>query len=521
MAGIVAVTKFCTAESGSFKDYINYIDRDEAIRRDNLERFNLFSGYLGYMDNDEKTISIDYAKGTEKVSALFTKHRDVLASDDKKKLKDTFQTAQANGSNMWQTVISFDNSFLEELGVYDPETHTMDETKMIRSSRKAIDSMLAKEGLENAIWAASFHYNTDNIHIHIATVEPTPMREQKVYRKFQKDENGKFVTRKNEITGKEEKIPVFDGKGNPVFEKQYKGTFKNSSIKELKRVLASELSEDKDLTIRMTQLLRGIVADKREMQLLDIPDFKDEMRSLYEELLDSAVERRYWNYNQNSLAYLRPKLMELGERFIQTYHGKEFTEMCSRLEEMEKVYAKVYGGENNFLYNRLYSSKDGLYVRLGNAILKELRDFDKQRTEQVSAVSLASKYLDKEDPSFDIQKGLEILEKESDAGNTYAQNKLGMLYLCGDVIERDLNKARSYFEKSSASGNNFGTKMLQSMDAKHSRGFGARSLCERDFRKACRHLQRSLAKNYESWANMKEFEKLQHEIEGRKNDLEF
>ena len=132
------------------------------------------------------------------------------------------------------------------------------------------------------------------------------------------------------------------------------------------------------------------------------------------------------------------------------------------------------------------------------------------------AVFAASKYFEKDDPSFDITKGIEILEEQSDIGNTYAQNKLGMLYLCGDVIEKDLNKARSYFEKRSAGGNEFGAKMLHSMDGTHSRSFGASSLCERDFKRACSRLRRSLAKNYESWSNIKEFEKLQQEIEWRK-----
>src|SRR5699024_12555630 len=32
--------------------------------------------------------------------------------------------------------------------------------------------------MDNALWSASVHYNTDNIHIHIATVETDPTRER-------------------------------------------------------------------------------------------------------------------------------------------------------------------------------------------------------------------------------------------------------------------------------------------------------------------------------------------------------
>ena len=38
-----------------------------------------------------------------------------------------------------------------------------------------------REGVDLAVWTASFHYNTDNIHIHFATVEPYPTREFMMY----------------------------------------------------------------------------------------------------------------------------------------------------------------------------------------------------------------------------------------------------------------------------------------------------------------------------------------------------
>lgn len=38
--------------------------------------------------------------------------------------------------------------------------------------------MLCNEHLEHAIWSGAIHYNTDNIHIHIAIVEEYPKREK-------------------------------------------------------------------------------------------------------------------------------------------------------------------------------------------------------------------------------------------------------------------------------------------------------------------------------------------------------
>ena len=40
--------------------------------------------------------------------------------------------------------------------------------------------MLEKENLQNSVWSGAIHYNTDNIHIHVATVEPSPLRKKEI-----------------------------------------------------------------------------------------------------------------------------------------------------------------------------------------------------------------------------------------------------------------------------------------------------------------------------------------------------
>src|SRR5699024_12651689 len=99
-----------------------------------------------------------------------------------------FQVAQQNESPMWQDVISFDNDWLGKQGVYNSENHTVDETKMRSIVREKMQTMLAAERMQqSAIWTASLHYNTDNIHVHIATVERHPTRD--VMNVYDKDAN--------------------------------------------------------------------------------------------------------------------------------------------------------------------------------------------------------------------------------------------------------------------------------------------------------------------------------------------
>ena len=76
-AGIVLVTKFVASGSQVFSSYIDYIDRDEAIRNQEFENFTLFQEYVGsYMDDKEKTYG------------LFTAERQTLTPQAKQDLKD-------------------------------------------------------------------------------------------------------------------------------------------------------------------------------------------------------------------------------------------------------------------------------------------------------------------------------------------------------------------------------------------------------------------------------------------------
>lgn len=395
MASIVVVTRFCESSGSSFNEYINYIDRDNATKRESLDKYNLFGDYIKYMENEEKTIQKHYEEGTEKVSSLFTKDKDNLSPVEKDNVKELFKKAQVNGSNMWQTVISFDNSYLSEIGIYDSRTQFLNEKVLIAAGRKAISSMLEKEGLQNAIWTASFHYNTDNIHIHVATVEPSPMREKKPFKEWERNEKGKIKMQRNPETGRLEKIPLLDKDGNQVIRLKYKGKFKESSIKTLKKVLSSELDQDKESTIEITNMLRGIINDKKEQQFFNNPSFQKKMKEIYDEIKKTGVERKYWNYNQKNFAHIKPKIDDLSNLFIETYHSDDFNKIIAKIEEKEGNYKRIYGGDNDYKKNKLYDKKDGLYTRLGNAILKEIQNFDRSQVNKYKEINSNQKNINK------------------------------------------------------------------------------------------------------------------------------
>lgn len=138
-AGVVCVTEFCTADSSTFSGYINYIDREETVRANNADKYDLFADYQDYMDDEEKT------------TGLFTKNENNLDENEKSVLKEMFKKAQEKGSMMWQAVFSFDIRWPELVGIYDHETDKLDQERLKAVTRSAAQKLLEKEGLTNDV----------------------------------------------------------------------------------------------------------------------------------------------------------------------------------------------------------------------------------------------------------------------------------------------------------------------------------------------------------------------------------
>jgi len=148
--GVVLKAKFVTSDIKAYQDYVDYVDREDAKKEQGAHK-KLFTLYQDYLDNPDKT------------SSLFTQQSDRLNEEEKRNLKKVFEKAQANNSIMWQDVITFHNPWLEEHGLYDSRSHTVDEKKIMDITRQAVNEMLKREKLNgSAVWSATIHYNTDN-----------------------------------------------------------------------------------------------------------------------------------------------------------------------------------------------------------------------------------------------------------------------------------------------------------------------------------------------------------------------
>lgn len=328
-AGVIFKSRFCSPTKKTFGDYINYIDRDEAVRNDNLSKFSLYNDYMG---NSEKT------------TGLFTENKDFLSQNEKKELKDIFKTAQENESVMWQHVISFDNRWLLQNGLINRKYDCVNERKLKEITRIAMQQLQKSENLENAVWSAAIHLNTDNIHIHIAMVEPIPMRQKK----------------NDEIRGK----------------------LKASSFKEVKsKIVNNVLSQQKENEIINNIIRNSIIANKKKKMFIK----DEEYLKLFKEVISELPEdRRQWYYGYNSIKHLLPKIDKMTEIFLENECKDEWNELKILLDKQQEKYRTAYGipkdtSKAGYTENKI---KDVKY-RLGNVILRQMREFDKEERTRI------------------------------------------------------------------------------------------------------------------------------------------
>lgn len=420
-AGCVVVTEFVTSNSSIFSGYIDYMDRENAVRNEHISDFSVYTDYMG---NPEKTTD------------LFTANSNHLSAKEKQGYKHLYEKAQDNGSPMWQTVISFDNRWLEEHGLFDSESGIVAKNSLMNYTREAVGEMLKSEGLENAIWTAAFHYNTDNLHVHIATVEPTPTRKKVQVKTIRfpadwvkdneiirfdsittnkkvaahKEKNygyrniynriteilseqgyntrllGDYITINSNgsidlsFTGQEEQIPYMTKLVDEHWE--YKGKFKKSSIDKCRSVMVNHILESSKDNKKILTAMRENISVSMKGNIL----FEDrEIISLFLSVYNRLPEQRNdWHYRINKIASLRSDIDKITEIYLSKYKLEEFNKFKEIAEAQHKIYNTAYGGDkNHYKQNQIKQ----LYERCGNAILNQMKQMSLRDIKELESSS--------------------------------------------------------------------------------------------------------------------------------------
>ncbi|WP_368264634.1 MobP2 family relaxase [Enterococcus innesii] len=331
--GIITRTKFISAKSPKYRKAIDYIDRSEATRKQTVDQWHAFV----------TDPALQLRDGGERISTLFTSRQDYVDLETKYQIKQHFLEAQSNESPMWQTVFSFDNDYLKELGLlHEKGNYTLNEAAVRHATRQAIQQMIDQMGLgESVEWAGAIHYNTGNIHVHTMLVVRRP-------------EN---VLPKMNFYGRE----VYRGKIPPKTRRAMKSTFANT------------IENREPTLVRISYLMR----EELTKSLFRQGYSKDILllRRLTELINHLPKDRRTWRYNHSALKPYQSMIDGITEQLLRQERPEAYEELQKLLTEQTRFYIRVYGEhspEGNEGKRYAENKRAELSTMMGNALLKDL-----------------------------------------------------------------------------------------------------------------------------------------------------
>ncbi|WP_224217959.1 MobP2 family relaxase [Streptococcus agalactiae] len=336
--------------------YVDYTNRDEAVKideelsletnrqmiegltEDEMTRIQEavpetqldFREYIDYMNRSYAT-----EKQSEELTAVFTQEADYLQKRRLSDLKNKLESAYQNGSLLWQGVISFDNAFLAEQGLYDIATGQVDQKAIKAAMRDMMPTLIQKEGLsDSAFWWGNIHLNTDNVHIHFGLSEVESNREKIFYR--------------------------------PRGRMEYKGNFSQKTINRFKSGVYHGLlkEETRSNLLRKEQILANLKADLMTSVYQEEKITSSAEKNFLEQAYNHLPLNKKWRYGSNARDFAVSKFFL--DRYLDSYLQNDgsvaYQEFLKETREFLLAYEGVYSAEKNQVYEKL-RKVDGQTIR--------------------------------------------------------------------------------------------------------------------------------------------------------------
>ena len=446
--------------SQSFEGYLDYMDRKNALlaqsKLTDEERVSL--GEINKRLADYSTLSkaqieIMQKETQEKIwslnTGMFDFNNDDLTQQEVEQYKELFDRANKNESVLFQDVVSFDTKALIEAGIYNPYSNELKREPLIMAGRKMMNVLYEKEKLNGStISVGEIHYNTGHFHVHFATTEVEPTREMI------------FVKEHNRYERKGQR-------SDETLEKM-KSTFANLIFDR-----SSELERLNDLRNGLrSEIKTEMAAPKKESVLL--------LEQLKAQLPDNQNK---WN-SKNLTAESRETMNQLIDSLMKDNgHFEEFKQLAKE----EDIFKKATYGEGDpskekksFYDGRMYGP-DGIYYRLGNSILQELKKENDSTSQRNSFRS--SSLSGQQNPNKEIY------------------NRMKQEYFIG----KETNESRSPPKQN---------------PSERTKPFKESFKSRRSVTNQVKHLERVTSNEFDQFKNKVAFENLQREIEQAKMSQE-
>lgn len=467
-----------------FTKYVSYMTRKYALeKKSSLTSFEEKElKRINHSLNEFETDEIP-AEDTP-LSGVFTDKQNHIFDDDLKEISKEFSNGQKRGSIIFQDVISHDNAFLEELGLYNSKTDTLDERGLIHASRAMMKELMEKENLsDSAQWMASIHRNTKHIHIHFALVENRNTRDEKVVK----------------INGEEFVQP--------------KGIRKQSTLDAMKQAYGRELrdyalgNERVKKLERKSELRNEIVQEVK----LETKYSKKELRLLNEIYQELPEEKKHWVYGDKDKTKLSPGLRDKVDTLTESLmsESEAYKEYLALIKEEQRMKTRMFGQttreDKDQLKNELFTIKK----RLGNSLLTELRSQDSelnQRREKIYGAfeqkEEKDSFQEKNDNGYSKRTDTKQEEKYKKQKNTFQEQRqpYGAKHT-GDFRKDPFSKGNQFY-KAQTLGRN---QKYNNHDRKHYKRpiLGQKNLYR---------IKRSLDNHTDKYKELREYEQMKQRI---------
>lgn len=389
-----------------YNGFVDYMDRQDAKEALEVQRDVTHAEYQPDWTGES---TVQYLGNPYKTNNTFNDKSYSLNVREVREIKDAFDIAQGNMSPLWQTVFSFDNNFLKSQG-HLSEDGILNDVPLKDAARRSMSRFIKEmEFNETVEWVGALHYNTDNIHIHIALVEKESSREI--------------------ILGGE-----YDG--------ERKAKVPAKVLKHVKSDFVNTLVDRTQELTQATHIARNKI--RQPMEQLKLRSEIEVRKELGELIYRLPENRTLWKYNMNALNNVRPLIDRVTAKLTKKYFMPEFQMLKNYYLEEKAFRESIYGkGKEDYFENQMSVFK----ASLGNALLKELKnEFPKtlepvkqpdiEREQQTMDVVDDSKMLDSYNPPLESQKTVDsIPEKKEAKSESHTEKKEIPKSLSGDNRE--------------------------------------------------------------------------------------